>query len=122
MTPCIPRCDPVQCDVTDYNGNTQRLASFGRRKKREISNQFDRQPKSLDNGENIMVASVIHISDKFQLGDKSSKKQSLSETSSDWSEDVASDDGCPEVGSKGPVSLICKPDDKSGSLMLDIIF
>jgi hypothetical protein len=51
-----------------------------------------------------MVASVIHISDKFQLGDKASKKTSLSETSSDWSEDAAVDDGCPEVGAKGSVS------------------
>ena len=51
-----------------------------------------------------MVASVIHISDKFQLGDKTTKKPSLTETSSDWSEDVETDDGCPEVRTKGPVS------------------
>jgi len=91
VTPCIPRCDPVQCDVTDFNGNSQRLASFGRKKR-----EAELQPKD---GENIMVASVIHISDKFQLGDKSMKKSQPSESSSDWSiGNVEDEQECQDVG------------------------
>ena len=39
VTPCIPRCDPVNCDVTDFHGDSQRLSSFGRRKRRSPSGE-----------------------------------------------------------------------------------
>jgi len=95
VTPCIPRCDPVECDVTDYHGDNQRLSSFGRRKRRSISSivaqQLQqprrRQSKSLENDENVMVAGVIHISDKFELGDKTS----TSKPSSEWNDVVHED-------------------------------
>lgn len=56
VTPCIPRCDPVRCDVTDYYGREQRVQSFGKRRKR-----------SSDDEEDFMVAGAIRISDKFDL-------------------------------------------------------
>ena len=99
MTPCIPRCDPVECDVTDYHGDNQRLSSFGRRKRRSVT---DRRPKSLENDENVMVAGVIHISDKFELGDKKSATPSTSTKSllpsSEWNEGVVQED----CGNGGP--------------------
>ena len=29
VTPCIPRCDPVKCDVTDFTGDVTRVLSHG---------------------------------------------------------------------------------------------
>lgn len=60
VTPCIPRCDPVYCEVTDYYGRTRNLKSHGKRKKREAKMEKD-----------LMVAGVIRISDKFELDEKS---------------------------------------------------
>ena len=90
MTPCIPRCDPVECDVIDYHGDSLRLSSFGRRRRRSVAPQQQRRQrhsKSLENDENVMVAGSIRISDKFELGDKSSG----SKPSTNWN-DVARDD------------------------------
>jgi len=36
VTPCIPFCEPVICDVTDFSGKRQKATSYGR-KKREVS-------------------------------------------------------------------------------------
>ena len=34
VTPCIPRCDPVDCRVTDYYGREREVQSHGKRKRR----------------------------------------------------------------------------------------
>ena len=67
VTPCIPRCDPVRCDLTDYYGRSNTLKSYGRRRKKRSSSS----PSSATDGEDneLMVAGVIHISDKFELED-----------------------------------------------------
>ena len=33
VTPCIPRCDPVRCDVTDSYGRSENMRSYGRRRR-----------------------------------------------------------------------------------------
>ena len=37
VTPCIPRCDPVDCRVTDYYGREREVTSHGRRKRKRRS-------------------------------------------------------------------------------------
>jgi hypothetical protein len=68
VTPCIPRCDPVQCDVTDYLGKQHNTKSYGRRRRKRSEGTNDNQrqnsrkmPKPVE----LKVASLIHISDKF---------------------------------------------------------
>ena len=34
VTPCIPRCDPVDCRVTDYYGREREGTSHGKRKRK----------------------------------------------------------------------------------------
>ncbi len=50
------RCDPVQCDVTDYYGQSESVTSYGRKRRRRSTA-----------GKDLMVAGVIHISDRFDL-------------------------------------------------------
>eukprot|EP00095_Tigriopus_kingsejongensis_P006961 maker-scaffold406_size180810-snap-gene-0.27 protein:Tk06961 transcript:maker-scaffold406_size180810-snap-gene-0.27-mRNA-1 annotation:"hypothetical protein L798_11402" len=65
VTPCIPRCDPVQCDITNYYGKKQSTTSYGRRKRRQVDG-FD-----TSSDQDVMVAGVIRISDKFELAQDS---------------------------------------------------
>ena len=37
VTPCMPKCEPVQCDILDYTGQTKTVDSYGRRKRRSTS-------------------------------------------------------------------------------------
>ena len=75
VTPCIPRCDPVRCDVTDYYGRSNNLKSFGKKRKKRSSSESEGEDNEL------MVAGVIHISDKFEL-DETGKEQGGSGSSS----------------------------------------
>ena len=34
VTPCMPTCEPVQCDVLDYTGQTRTVDSYGKRRRR----------------------------------------------------------------------------------------
>lgn len=54
VTPCLPKCEPVQCDVQGFDSVSRREQSFGR-KRREV--------KDTD----IMVAQSVRITDKFQF-------------------------------------------------------
>ena len=68
VTPCIPRCDPVQCDVTDYLGEQHNTKSFGRKRRKRSENSKDTQrpnSRKMTKPVELKVASLIHISDKF---------------------------------------------------------
>ena len=34
----MPKCEPVQCDILDYTGQTKTVDSYGKRKRRNTSN------------------------------------------------------------------------------------
>ena len=57
VTPCLPECQPVQCDVQDYLGYQRKIESMGRRKRRDTQN--------LNPNENLLVIQTIRIADKF---------------------------------------------------------
>lgn len=48
----------MQCDVTDFYGQGKTVTSFGRRRRRR---------RDTSDKDDLMVAGVIHISDKFEL-------------------------------------------------------
>lgn len=71
VTPCLPTCEPVQCNVRNYDGSLRELDSFGRRRRRR---------RSLENGEptnedEIVVARAIQIKDKFAFNDSEKRKK-----------------------------------------------
>ena len=35
VTPCMPTCPPVTCDVLDYTGQSRQVESYGRKKRSE---------------------------------------------------------------------------------------
>lgn len=60
VSPCLPTCEPVKCDVADYTGDVRLIDSYGRRK-RDLSRQRRDSPT-----EEVLVVQTIEIVDKFQ--------------------------------------------------------
>ncbi|XP_069677667.1 uncharacterized protein [Periplaneta americana] len=58
VTPCLPSCEPVSCDVEDYYGIERRVDSYGKRKRREVGSKKD---------EDMLLVQSIRIADKFQF-------------------------------------------------------
>lgn len=54
VSPCLPTCEPVKCDVADYTGDVRLVDSYGRRRKRRDAAQ-----------EEVLVVQTIEIVDKF---------------------------------------------------------
>lgn len=59
VSPCLPSCEPVKCDVADYTGDVRLLDSYGR-KRRALA----RQRRDASN-EEVLVVQTIEIVDRF---------------------------------------------------------
>lgn len=55
VTPCLSRCEPVNCEVSDIVGNTRQVDSYGRRRRR----------RSTENTDDLLVVQTIRIEDRF---------------------------------------------------------
>ena len=56
VTPCMPTCEPVQCDQEDVSGELRSVHSFGRRRRRR---------RSTEPREDLLLVQSIQITDKF---------------------------------------------------------
>ena len=59
----MPKCEPVQCDITDYTGQSRTVDSYGRRKKRDLG--LVRRTKRRAEMEEALVVSTLHIVDRL---------------------------------------------------------
>lgn len=62
VTPCMPTCPPVVCDVLDYTGQTRQVESYGR-KKRWIEPVHREKRES--NSEEVLVVQTLRIVDRY---------------------------------------------------------
>ncbi|GFV47419.1 uncharacterized protein TNCV_4830751 [Trichonephila clavipes] len=63
VTPCLPACEPADCSVRSFDGVSQRITSFGRKRRKRSSVEEDE----------LVVVQTIHITDKFGF-DRESRK------------------------------------------------
>ncbi|XP_023290725.1 uncharacterized protein LOC111673851 [Orussus abietinus] len=56
VTPCMPTCEPVQCDQEESTGDLRSVISFGRRRRRRDASQ---------SREDLLLVQTIQITDKF---------------------------------------------------------
>lgn len=75
VTPCMPTCEPVQCDEEDFGGELRSIISYGR--KRRSANDtaiVERKRRSTETGKNphddMLLVQSIHITDKFGFASK----------------------------------------------------
>ncbi|XP_015606019.1 uncharacterized protein LOC107272897 [Cephus cinctus] len=55
VTPCMPTCEPVQCDQEESTGELRSVISYGRRRRRSASQSTD----------DLLLVQSIQITDKF---------------------------------------------------------
>lgn len=61
VTPCMPTCPPVTCDVLDYTGQTRQVESYGRKKR---STALMPRTKRQADPEEVLVVQTLRIVDK----------------------------------------------------------
>jgi len=72
VTPCMPTCPPVTCDVLDYTGQSRQVDSYGRKKRTAtptgthdtIRNRVKRQADPSE----VLVVQTLRIVDKNKAG------------------------------------------------------
>lgn len=84
ITPCIPTCEPVQCDDESFGVEARSVASFGR-KRRSANESY---PSSTDDksqtnalSSSMMLVQAIEINDKFGFEHKIPQGKSVEEFS-----------------------------------------
>lgn len=76
VTPCMPTCEPVQCDQEDASGDLRSIHSYGKRRRRRRSANDNSSPR-----DDLLLVQSIHITDKF--GFNRNKSASASSFSTD---------------------------------------
>lgn len=82
ITPCLPKCAPVQCDVLDYTGQTKTVDSYGRKKRSAESTEVDilgneKRKKRAAGPEEVMVIQSLRIVDKYGKRQEEKRKELL---------------------------------------------
>lgn len=70
ITPCLPKCEPVQCDVLDYTGQTKAVDSYGR-KKRAVARRVTRAAGP----EEMLVVQSLKIVDRYGKREKTARSE-----------------------------------------------
>lgn len=68
VTPCMPTCEPVQCEVLDYTGQNRGVESYGRKKRwlSAIEDTFhSRRRRNTPESDEVLVVQTIQILDKL---------------------------------------------------------
>ena len=94
VTPCMPTCEPVQCDQEEATGELRSVISYGKRRRRRSAGSQTR--------EDLLLVQSIQITDKFGF-EHDSKASNASSASRDTvfveSEDISSTMGmCINLG------------------------
>lgn len=58
VTPCLPRCRPVTCEIRDFQGGYSRVVSHGRRRRALPANESQ---------SDVLVVRKIRIADTFEF-------------------------------------------------------
>lgn len=78
VTPCMPTCEPVQCDQDEISGELRSLISYGRKKRSTNGTERVRREASKRPHEDLMLVQTIEITDKFgfekQMAPKDTKE------------------------------------------------
>jgi len=72
ITPCMPTCAPVTCDILDYTGQTRNVESYGRKKRAlekwlpaSNTSLTHRRQKRTTEPEEVMLMQTLRIVDKY---------------------------------------------------------
>ena len=82
VTPCMPTCEPVQCDDDEFTGELRSIISYGRKRRSLNETMIDRRRKRDANSKNshddMLLVQSIHITDKFGFAKQQQPKPTIS--------------------------------------------
>lgn len=64
VTPCLPTCEPVVCDVRDFGGQMKQAESYGRKKRDLTFLDFGVEPivdSAFENQESSVMVSMVSV-------------------------------------------------------------
>lgn len=65
VTPCMPTCPPVNCDVLDYTGQSRQVESYGRKKRSALLDLDHSRAKRQADPEEVLVVQTLRIVDRY---------------------------------------------------------
>ncbi len=76
VTPCMPTCEPVKCDILDYTGQTKTVDSYGRKKRSLrsapvtnllslLTHQTNVRHRRNTEPEDVLVVQTLRIVDRY---------------------------------------------------------
>jgi hypothetical protein len=78
VTPCMPRCEPVQCDENNFGGELRSIISYGRKRRSlndtEVHERRRRDTLTSPHDDMLLVQS-IQINDKFGFASKQQQQK-----------------------------------------------
>ncbi|XP_032585926.1 uncharacterized protein LOC6579715 [Drosophila mojavensis] len=79
VTPCMPSCEPVQCDQEDTSGEYRSLLSYGRKRRslNETATFELRQKREVKTPSDMLLVQSIQITDKFGFEEQQSRKSNI---------------------------------------------
>ncbi|XP_022187508.2 uncharacterized protein LOC111046295 [Nilaparvata lugens] len=80
VTPCMPTCEPVQCEQEDASGELRSVQSLGRRRRRRNAGTSAR--------DDLLLVQSIHITDKFGFNANRNSSKPASESSTVFVEET----------------------------------
>uniref|UniRef100_A0A1I8NEV1 PAN domain protein n=1 Tax=Musca domestica TaxID=7370 RepID=A0A1I8NEV1_MUSDO len=96
VTPCMPTCEPVQCDQEDISGEFKSLLSYGRRRRSvNVTASFGgnhlrqrRETTKKPSQEDLLLVQSIQITDKFGFDKQQQSKSNSNHMGYDANETV----------------------------------
>ncbi|XP_061388950.1 uncharacterized protein LOC133324081 [Musca vetustissima] len=96
VTPCMPTCEPVQCDQEDISGEFKSLLSYGRRRRSvNVTASFGgnhlrqrRETTKKPSQEDLLLVQSIQITDKFGFDKQQQSKSNSNHLGYDANETV----------------------------------
>lgn len=85
VTPCMPSCEPVQCDDENFGGELRSIISYGRKKRSVNSTSVleRRRRDTMHPRDEMLLVQSIQINDKFGFASKQQQDKPVSYGSSE---------------------------------------
>lgn len=95
VTPCMPSCEPVQCDQEESTGELRSVISFGKRRRRRSTSSSAQSSR-----EDLLLVQSIQITDKFGF-ERDARAGNLTTTRNSNSNNVYAEQDETSVGIMG---------------------
>lgn len=92
VTPCMPSCEPVQCDENNVGAELRSIVSYGRKRRSTNDTDTTSMRRRRETHEDMLLVQSIQINDKFGFASKRQEEKPTSLFGNSETVFVSSDD------------------------------